>query len=85
MIEFTEKELFCLARHMIAQHYEETYPLTYISSFNDHLEHYKKEKEKREMTIEETERAKKYYHQIQQSKREYKLIHGTFKDRKSVV
>ncbi len=78
MMEFTEKELFCLARHMIAQHYEEKYPLTYISTFNDHLEHYKKEKEKREMTIEETERAKQYYHQIQQSKREYQLIHGTF-------
>ena len=35
MIEFTEKELFCLARHMIAQHYEETYPLTYISLYSD--------------------------------------------------
>ena len=52
MIEFTEKELFCLARHMIAQHYEEKYPLTYISTFNDHLEHYKqkniKKKKKKE-------------------------------------
>ena len=47
MMEFTEKELFCLARHIIAQHYEETYPLTYLSNYNGYLEHYKKEKEEK--------------------------------------
>ncbi len=81
MIPFSEKELFCLARHMIAQHYEETYPLTYLSSHGEYLEHYKKEKAKREMTKEETEKAKQYYHFLQQSKREYKFIHDAFMGR----
>ena len=81
MIEFTEKELFCLARHMIAQHYEETYPLTYISLYSDGLEHYKRKKEYEEINTEEKEKAKKEYHFLQQSKREYKAIHDAFKGR----
>lgn len=78
MIEFTEKELFCLARHMIAQHYEETYPLTYISLNNDSIERYKRRKEHGETTTEEIEKAKKVYHFLQQSKREYQTIHNAF-------
>lgn len=81
MMEFTEKELFCLARHIIAQHYEETYPLTYLSNYNGYLEHYKKEKEEREMTTEETEKAKTHYHFLQQSKREYRIIYDAFRGR----
>lgn len=78
MIEFTEKELFCLARHMIAQHYEETYLLTYISLNNDSIERYKRRKEHGKTTTEEIEKAKKAYHFLQQSKREYQTIHNAF-------
>ena len=60
-MEFTEKELFCLARHLIAQHYEEKYPLTYISLYNDGVERYKRRKEHEKMTTEEIEKAKKEY------------------------
>lgn len=81
MMEFTEKELFCLARHIIAQHYEETYPLTYISLYNDSVERYKKRKEDTEVTTEEIEKAKKEYHFLQQSKREYRTIHDAFRGR----
>lgn len=79
MIPFSEKELFCLARHMIAQHYEETYPLTYISLYSDGLERYKRRKKHGETTTEETEKAKKEYHFLQQSKREYQTIHNAFR------
>lgn len=79
MMEFTEKELFCLARHLIAQHYEEKYPLTYISLYNDGVERYKRRKEHEKMTTEEIEKAKKEYHFWQQSKREYQTIHNAFR------
>ena len=78
MLKFSEKELFCLARHLMAQHYENTYLLTHIALCHERLEHYKKEKEKRELTKEEKEKADVLYQQLMQSKRAYKAMLHAF-------
>ena len=91
MMEFTEKELFCLARHLIAQHYEEKYPLTYISLYNDGVERYKRRKEHEKMTTEEIEKAKSSEEQKEKQKQilyiksDIQKIQGTGLQSKHVV
>ncbi len=76
MLAFSEKELFCLARHLIAQHYENTYLLTYIALFGEKLEYYKKEK--RELMKKEKEKAHVFYQQLMKSKRACKAMLHAF-------